>query len=143
GTPGVDGIYSMKPDGSDVRLVVPNGLGPSWSPDGSKLAYTIRDQGVFVAVADGTASTRLTDGPDWNPAWSPDGVHLAFTRCPVTAACSIDTVNADGTGLRQLTPASAPVPCRVPHLVGTGLAVARARLVAALCRLGRVRRARS
>ena len=50
---------------------------PSWSPDGSKIAYELdRDVGkhdIIVMNADGTGRTRLTtsDADDYAPAWSP------------------------------------------------------------------------
>jgi TolB protein len=84
---GMDGIFTVAPDGSDVRSVVQTGGGiwanaPVWSPDGRWLAYvsnreasTGSDYGdLYVVPASGGQSTRLTfDGQtyDWRVAWLP------------------------------------------------------------------------
>ena len=51
---------------------------------------------------------RLTSIPknfsvDSEPAWSPDGSTIVFTRFKNTAKSAIFRMNADGTGLTQLT----------------------------------------
>lgn len=56
---------------------------PTWSPDGTRIAYESNVDGDFdVYVVDLAAGTRskLTDGPgrDGTPAWSPDGSRIAF-----------------------------------------------------------------
>ena len=88
-----DRIYTVAPDGSDLRqLVDTHAQYPTWSPDGSKIAFddgstiAIRDwstaQGhIYIVNADGTELTRATsgDGAEFTPAWSPDGTHIAVT----------------------------------------------------------------
>ena len=67
---------------------------------------------LFSAKPDGTAIRRLTRPPrgyaDDEPDWSPDGRRIAFEHGPVlsraTPAPLIYTMNADGTGSRQLVP---------------------------------------
>src|SRR5215207_7314761 len=56
---------------------------------------------------------RNDDGPDW----APDGKLIVFSRNPAVGPHWIEVVNADGTGLRRVTPrcARAPAPNRVPR----------------------------
>ena len=55
-----------------------------WSPDGKRIAFTIRLPGVmndiYVIDITGDNLRRLTDHPwqDLEPAWSPDGQWIAF-----------------------------------------------------------------
>ena len=63
---------------------------PAFSPDGSRVAFTVEDAftlpekgraaRVWVAAADGSGAQRMTEGPgsDRLPVWSPDGHTLAF-----------------------------------------------------------------
>lgn len=75
-----------------------------WSPDGSRIAFlsertsTINE--LFVMNADGSKLQQLLDniigeGP---PAWSHDSSMIAFYLYP-----DFFVINADGTGLRNLT----------------------------------------
>jgi Tol biopolymer transport system component len=69
--PGYTDIYVMRPDGSGVtRLTHIRGYTPTWSPDGSHIAFSA--PGLFVMRADGSGITSLpVDGvgetafPDW------------------------------------------------------------------------------
>ncbi len=58
---------------------------PTWSPDGSRIAYSAEVEGfrnLFVQHLDSGEVTRLTEGArdDIQPAWSPDGRELLFVR---------------------------------------------------------------
>lgn len=86
-------------------------LGPSWAPDGSKVAFsngTGNDpQSEFIhalVLADGT-TPRLTDGlpPERSPSWSPVGGKVAFTRNAAifvvdVATKRVDRLSPDGSG---------------------------------------------
>jgi TolB protein len=79
------GVRVMKAGGFDPgRLSTdPSDTAPSWSPDGSQVAFISARPGnwelYLVDVATGQ-ETRLTNHPaaDVAPAWSPDGRRLAF-----------------------------------------------------------------
>ncbi len=113
---GMPQIFTMTADGSGVRQLTSLGQNttPAWSPDGSKIALTsTRDgnPGIYVMNPDGSGQRRLTKSAaiDTTPSWSPDGKKIAFggaTGSPgpgPTGMPQISTMNADGSGVRQLT----------------------------------------
>jgi TolB protein len=80
---------------------------PAWSPDGSKLAFTLSQGGnqeIYVMNRDGSGLRRMTNHPeiDTSPTWSPTGNQIAWTSGR-TGNPNIFIMNADGTGQRQLT----------------------------------------
>jgi Tol biopolymer transport system component len=78
-----DGIFTVRPDGTDLRLVIPDGVSFAWSPDGSLIAYSPEDlehsvgRGVWVANADGSNPRMISAigqvGP-WNPGGPADQI---------------------------------------------------------------------
>ncbi|MFL6208692.1 MAG: carboxypeptidase regulatory-like domain-containing protein [Pyrinomonadaceae bacterium] len=88
---------------------------PSWSPDGTKLAFD-SDRGdpinftsdIFTINADGTGLVRVTNtaSSEVAPAWSTDGAKIAYnTDCSSADLTPVDiyTINPDGSGRKQLT----------------------------------------
>jgi 7,8-dihydropterin-6-yl-methyl-4-(beta-D-ribofuranosyl)aminobenzene 5'-phosphate synthase len=82
---------------------------PSWSPDGTRIAFNSKRDGnweLYVMNADGTGLHRLTDSPEWElfPAWSPDGRMIAFRsgRAGVFEG-DIHVIRPDGTDERRVT----------------------------------------
>jgi Tol biopolymer transport system component len=79
-------LYVMKVDGgSPARLVAADGYGPTWSPDGRRLAFY--STGLWTVRADGSGLRRLprvrsSIGPRL-PSWSPDGTRIAFVTRPL------------------------------------------------------------
>lgn len=81
---------------------------PSWSPDGSMIAYVGFRKGragdIYAMAAYGGRENRLTAtrNHDDFPRWSPDGRKIAFVRT-VDLVRQLVVMNVDGTGQRQLT----------------------------------------
>jgi TolB protein len=88
---------------------------PSWSPDGSGLAYVYRGTNfadIFVTDDHGQNQSRLTnsastilDNTDWNfrPTFSPDGKLIAFVSDKTSTFPTLWLMNAaDGSGRHAL-----------------------------------------
>jgi TolB protein len=82
---------------------------PAWSPDGTRFAYSLengRYRYVLYTVGANGAGTKalVTGGDSLQPAWSPDGKSLVFSRGGEHGlAATLWTVQADGSGVKQLT----------------------------------------
>ena len=101
-------IYVADPNGKNVRTLTDFQGGasqPAWSPDGRTIAFTVRRGGSggigLVSAADGHVRRLTFDGTD--PSWSPTGRELLFDRRLGPQEGAIFAINADGSGLRQIT----------------------------------------
>jgi Tol biopolymer transport system component len=73
------------------------------SPDGTEVVYS-SGKGLVLINVDGSGRTQLSTTYDYVPSWSPDGSQVAFARAGSDNAMSIFVMNADGSGVRRLTP---------------------------------------
>jgi len=104
-------LYVAAADGTQVRPVSgtrPGSFDPTWSPDGSWIAFATRNEtGTSISVigTDGQGLRKLASSNDpdslyWAPDWSPDGAWILFeTNDQITRLMA---VHPDGTGLHEL-----------------------------------------
>jgi dipeptidyl aminopeptidase/acylaminoacyl peptidase len=121
-------IYVAGADGADpLRLTSDAAVDhqPSFSPDGSRIAFTIQRAGgvahIYVMDARGSTPVLLTSSDtsaDHNPSFSPDGTKIALAGdfvCPPDQGCGailaggIYVIPSDGSGGRTLVTAYAPL----------------------------------
>jgi len=93
-----------------LAIAVPT-LGLSASSAASGLVLYSQEVGgkvqLFTVRSDGTGRTQITRGPAQagRGEWSPNGRLIAFERtAPDESRAAVATMNADGTGVRELTP---------------------------------------
>ena len=109
--PGKLDVYAVDADGTNlVRVTHGRGMSfdPSWSPDGTRVAFrSVRggNEEVRVVDADGTRERNLTGHPamDYAPAWSPDGRRIAFASTRGSPYPYIWIIDADGGRAHVLT----------------------------------------
>jgi Tol biopolymer transport system component len=130
-TSDVDGnyeIYTMTIDGSDVQQLTFTDppiqhVGPKYSPDGLLILYATdedeidpaNEQDIWVMPTNGGAATRLTNtiNDRESRGWSPDGMQIV-TQTVVNGVGQLLILNADGSGLRQITDFAANTPMFSP-----------------------------
>jgi Tol biopolymer transport system component len=127
GEDGQAGIFVTNVDGSGPQQISPPNVmvadtsAGSWSPDGSQILFVAASEDqhkeIWIADADGISPHRFEMTPAcggsfsdassagcYSPKWSPDGSMIVFTRSSWDGKTeNIYIVNADGTGLQQVT----------------------------------------
>lgn len=98
------GIWIANPIESSSRLLISGARDPNWSPDGSRLAYSLgnpfSELDIFVSDRDGADPRRLTSEElrdDSAPTWSPDGTRIAFRSTRVPIYCGDTTEEREAT----------------------------------------------
>ncbi|MFC1552886.1 DUF5050 domain-containing protein [Candidatus Latescibacterota bacterium] len=98
-------IYIMNTDGTNQKRITSDYFNfyfePSWSPDGSLIAYATTKtsaSNIYVMDTNGAKHTNLTNYParDFYPVWSPDGSKIAFLS-ERDGNTEIYVMNADGS----------------------------------------------
>lgn len=87
-------------------------LQPSWSPDGTTIAYVKREQDysdILLFVAATGDYKPLTNNKAsksvwvFRPAWSPDGKQIAYVSDQYSWDTGLHIMNANGTGARRVS----------------------------------------
>ena len=96
-------------DGYNPQTIVTSNeplLSPTWSPDGTRIAYvSLENRKPVVYVQSLTTGRRQVlanfRGSNSAPAWAPDGNHLAVTLSR-DGSSQIYLINTDGSGVQRL-----------------------------------------
>jgi TolB protein len=126
--PAALGLYVLKANGTHLRQITPEGTLVSssgdWSPQGNEIVFSQHitpdaRSSIWVVHADGTGLHEIhvqaqpacggaysDPGSQgcFGPSWSPDGKKIVFARgTSPDSDSNIYTINADGSGLTQVT----------------------------------------
>jgi TolB protein len=77
-------VWSVNADATGLRRLThgpAKDSGPSWSPDGHRIAFSRDESRIYLMNANGTSQRVLVGGDRfvYRPTWSPDGRRMAFT----------------------------------------------------------------
>ncbi|MCS6995061.1 MAG: hypothetical protein N2117_04645 [Anaerolineales bacterium] len=103
-----DMIWVMNRDGSNPRMLYPNGWDPTWSPDGQKILFASQTNGLpqlFSINLDGSGLQQISDLPllRGRSDWSADGRYIV-TYSGRSWERELFLLPFDGSPVRQLTP---------------------------------------
>ena len=107
------GVYVVNADGSGQRRLARNGRAPAWSPDGRTIAF-FSDSKIYLMNADGSEHRQLTKlrrsaaGALLRGRPTGGSSPSSAREAPASSASTLNVVNSDGSGLRNLTPKLGP-----------------------------------
>lgn len=120
-------IYRVDVDERDVEQLTSEeaySRSPAWAPDGSRIAFSrapdYLSYVLYLAESDGSNARRLFGGGASadHPGWAPDGRRIVFVAGSVDQVLGsvgqLQTIGADGRGLRRLGPRQARNPAWSP-----------------------------
>ncbi|MCA9797256.1 MAG: PD40 domain-containing protein [Candidatus Eremiobacteraeota bacterium] len=108
---GIPKIYSVRPDGLEVRRLTGRRHGPEWEPElhgpTGRVVFRSRIDGndeIFSVDSRGRQERRLTDHParDLQPSWSPDGSRVVFAT-DRWGAFELAALDLENSRLERLT----------------------------------------
>lgn len=104
-------IYLMDANGANVQQITTSAVdekSPTWSPDGTLLAYSKRSEAfnddIFALTIASGVEVNLTDTPGYDgfPQWSADGLRITF-ESRRDGNANVYAMDADGRNLERLT----------------------------------------
>jgi Tol biopolymer transport system component len=95
-----DSVYIVSVKSGQQRRLVASGSSPSWSPDGTRIAYD--DIDVMTIKLNRTGRKRAAIDGSF-PRWSPDGGNISFERVGDGLNFQVFVVPADGGKARRVT----------------------------------------
>jgi TolB protein len=111
-------IYTVNADVPELWVMLSSGgagqrlgtgLAADWSPDGSRIAFSIPAAGIAVVTLEDGSVKRLTSDPyDLETTWSPDGARIIFRRGQMADNADLYSVPSDGGQVTRLTDDPAP-----------------------------------
>jgi dipeptidyl aminopeptidase/acylaminoacyl peptidase len=95
-------LYILQADGTETKLTrdAREMAGAAISPDGSRVAFAVVDDGLFVVDAEGGRPVRIADKGE-SPTFSPDGTQIAYLVDSVPDS-HVWVVDADGSDAHEI-----------------------------------------